>query len=80
MGHLAAQCQVKNPSFIAGQHTNRPPQVRTIQEEETVTYDPMTEEEMSEQVHYEESAEYQPCMDDYNQSPEGNTTESPTNY
>ena len=80
MGHFAAQCQVKNPSFIAGQHTNRPPQVRTIQEEETVTYDPMTEEEINEQAHYEESAEYQPCMDDYNQSPEGNTTESPTNY
>ena len=62
-----------------GQYSNRPPQVRNIQEtEETVTYDGMTEEEINVQIHYEESGKCQQSMDNYHPSSEENKTENPT--
>ena len=65
IGHLAAQCFVKPQGFQSGQHQKRPPQpVRTIQEDEDTDHMEMTNEEIQEQIEYEDSAEYQPYAED----------------
>lgn len=80
-GHFAAQCYSKNTNFSMGQYGSRPPQVRNIQEDgETIFFEQMTEEEVSDQIHYEDTAEYQQSMDDYNQSLEENTMEPHTDF
>ena len=64
IGHLAAQCFVKPQGFLSGQHQKRSPQpVRTIQEDEYTDHMEMTNEEIQEQIEYEDSAEYQPYAD-----------------
>ena len=61
IGHFAPQCFVKPQGFPPGQHQKRPPQpIRTIQQNEYTDNMEMTNEEVQEQIEYEESSEYQP--------------------
>ena len=62
--HLATQCYVKPQNFQNPINPRRPPQVRTIQDED-YTAKKMNQEEMEEQIHYVETAEYLQSMDDY---------------
>ena len=65
IGYIAAQCFVKYQGFPPDQYQKRPPQpIRTIQENEYTYHIEMTNEEVQEQIEYEESAEYQPYADD----------------
>ena len=66
IGHISSQCQVKQ-GFPPGHGFKRPPPVRAIQEEETEAEN-MTEEEITEQLIFEESAEFLPYAEDYEQS------------
>ena len=65
IGHMSSQCQVKQ-GFPPGHGFKRPPPVRVIQEEE-IEAENMTEEEIADHQNFEDSAEYLPYADDYEQ-------------
>ena len=65
IGHVSSQCQVKQ-GFPPGNGFKRPPPIRAIQEEETEAEN-MSEEEITERLNFEESAEYLPYADDCEQ-------------
>ena len=57
IGHFASQCMTKPQVFSPGHNFKRPPPpVRTLQEEETEGIE-MSQEEVQEQIDYEDSAE-----------------------
>ena len=66
IGHTSSQCQVKQ-GFPPGHGFKRPRPIREIQEEETEAEN-MTKEEITEQLNFEESAEYHLYADDCEQS------------
>ena len=82
LGHFAQQCQVRT-NFPMGTFGTRPPQaIRNIQNEseECLEYFQIPPEEEREQIHYEESAECLPSVEDCNLYLENEAMDQPTNY
>ena len=77
LGDLAVQCYVKPQNFKNPINPTRPPQVRMVQDED-YTAKKMNREEIEEQIHYEETAEYLQFMDDYDRYEEEETEEVTT--
>ena len=65
IGHMSSQCQVKQ-GFPPGHGFKRSPLVRVIQKEE-IEAENMTEVEIADHQNFEDSAEYLPYADDYEQ-------------
>ena len=86
IGYFASQCFVKTQNFQQGQFQTRPPQpVKNIQEEqpqleEKQDYYEMSQEEINERIHYEESAELKMLVSDYSPSNGQDLKPEDTNY
>ena len=62
-GHFSNQCPVRQ-GFQPGLNVKRPQQLVRMLREEKMDALQMTPEEVQEQIEYEESAKYQPHVDD----------------